>query len=65
VLVSVIADGRAKIENEIDWLLIAGGNDPDRLIITTSYPDDSLADVIKFAQNINLERITTVGIVCL
>ena len=48
-LIAIVADGCEALEEEIDWLIIRDGFDPDRLICTSSHPDQPLDEVLEFA----------------
>ena len=49
VLVCVIGDDCARVEDVIDELVVGYGEDPSRFLNTTSHPNDSIAEVRGFA----------------
>jgi hypothetical protein len=49
VLVCVIGNDCARVEDAIDQLVVGDGSDPDRFLITTSHPNESVNEVRKFA----------------
>ncbi|UFX49148.1 hypothetical protein HAP47_0032255 [Bradyrhizobium sp. 41S5] len=50
VLVCVIGDDCARIEDVIDELVVGDGSDSSRFITTTSHPKKSIAEVREFAE---------------
>jgi hypothetical protein len=51
ILVAVVGTGCEAIEDQIDELIVGVGSDPDRFITTTSHPDESLDEVLRFASS--------------
>lgn len=49
-LVAVMGKDCAKVEDIIDDLIVGDGSNPERFIVTTSHPGESLKDVIAFAE---------------
>lgn len=49
-LIAVIGEDCVKVEEIIDTLIVGNGSNPNRFIVTTSHPGESLQDVIKFAE---------------
>jgi hypothetical protein len=49
-LIAVMGDDCARIEDLIDDFIVGDGSDKTRFILTSSHPDESLEDVIAFAQ---------------
>jgi len=50
VLVCVVGDDCARVEDVIDELVVNDGSDPSRFLNTTSHPDESIAEVRAFAE---------------
>ena len=50
VLVCAIGGDCARVEDVIDEIVVGDGTDPSRFFITTSHPDESIAEVRKFAE---------------
>lgn len=55
VLVCVIGNDCAKVENVIDELVVGDGSDPNRFLTTTSHPNESIAQVRAFAEAWSLD----------
>jgi len=62
-LIAIIGDGCAAIEDEIDDLIVGDGSDETRFITTTSHPDESLEDVMEFAEFWTVDGGEGVGLV--
>lgn len=60
-LVAVAGKDRAKIEDIIDELIVGDGNDPGRIINTTSH--DSLEEAIEFAESWTTDVLGEVQVV--
>lgn len=58
VLVCVIGDDCARVEDVMDELVVGDGGDPSRILITTSHPNESIAEVLAFAEawSLNIDR---------
>lgn len=50
VLVCVVGNDCARVEDAIDELVVGDGSDPTRFLTTTSHPDESLEEVKAFAE---------------
>ena len=50
VLVCVIGNDCARVEDVIDELVVGDGSDPGRFLNTTSHPNESIDEVRKFAE---------------
>ncbi|HTO63903.1 MAG TPA: hypothetical protein VMM15_21900 [Bradyrhizobium sp.] len=50
VLVCVIGNDCARVEDVIDELVVGDGSDPSRFLNTTSHPNESIAEVQAFAE---------------
>jgi hypothetical protein len=50
VLVCVIGNDCARVEDVIDELVVGDGSDPNRFLNTTSHPGESIAKVREFAE---------------
>ena len=55
-LLAIYGVGCEELEETIDWLVVGDGANPDRLLCTTSHPDEPFDDVLNMAQNWELER---------
>jgi len=55
VLVCVIGDDCARVEDVIDELVVGDGSDPNRFLNTTSHPNESFTEVQAFAEAWALE----------
>ena len=51
VLIAVVGDGCAHIEDLIDEIVVGDGSDDTRFVVTTSHPGESIEDVMEFASN--------------
>ena len=59
VLVCVIGDDCARVEDVIDELVVADGSDPSRFLNTTSHPHEPIAEVREFAEAWSLDTDPT------
>jgi hypothetical protein len=59
VLVCVIGDDCARVEDVIDELVVGSGGDPRRFLNTTSHPNESIAEVRAFAEAWTLDVNST------
>lgn len=50
-LIAICGPGMQKLEDEIDWMIIGDGSNPDRFILTTVH--DTIDDARNFAENLN------------
>ena len=48
-LIAIVGDGCEGLEEQLDWLIIRNGFDPDRLICTSSHPNQTLKEVLELA----------------
>jgi hypothetical protein len=48
--VGMVGEDCARVEDVIDDLVVGGGTDPTRFILTSSHPGESVADVVEFAR---------------
>jgi len=55
-LICVIGNDCQKIEDLIDDLIIGNGSEDDRFITTTSHPNETLEDVIEFAEGWSIQQ---------
>ena len=62
-LVAVMGTDCAKVEEIIDELIVGDGSNPQRFIVTTSHPGESLQDVVEFAESFSTEPVGKVQIV--
>ncbi len=61
-LVAVIGKDCEKIEDIIDELIVGDGSNSERFIVTTSHPDESLQDVVEFAEAFSTDPVGKVQI---
>jgi hypothetical protein len=59
VLVCVIGDDCARVEDVIDELVVGDGANPTRFLHTTSHPHESISEVRKFAEAWTLDANPT------
>ncbi len=50
VLVCVVGNDCARVEDVIDELVVGDGSDPERFLNTTSHPNDTIGEARKFAE---------------
>ncbi len=62
-LVAVIGKDCEKVEDIIDELIVGDGSDPERFIATTSHPDESLQDVVEFAESFSTDPVGKVEVI--
>jgi hypothetical protein len=55
-LVAIIGEGCAALEDEVDWLVIGDSSDPDRFLVTSSHPGETIEEVREFASSWRCER---------
>ncbi|MCT7663431.1 hypothetical protein [Shinella kummerowiae] len=48
-LLAIVGPGADKLEDEVDWIIVGDGNDPNRFLCTTSHPNEPLEEVIGMA----------------
>lgn len=48
-LIAIVGEGCEQLEDEIDWLIIRDGFDPNNLICTSTHPNETLTQVLEFA----------------
>lgn len=53
--VGVVGADCARVEDIIDELVVGDGSDPNRFLLTSSHPDESLHDAIAFARSLSEE----------
>jgi len=51
--VAVVGQDCETVEDIIDELVVGDGADPTRFILTSSHPEQSIADVVEFARNVS------------
>ncbi|HYE44613.1 MAG TPA: hypothetical protein VEA44_02445 [Caulobacter sp.] len=49
-LVAIVGPGSERIEDIIDALVVGDASSPDRILCTTSHPDEPLDDVVRLVQ---------------
>jgi hypothetical protein len=54
-LIAVVGDGCADLEEEIDWIVVGDGLNPDRYLTTSSHPNEPLQEVLDFASSWSCE----------
>lgn len=59
-LIAVQGEGCARIEDEIDWLIVGDGTDDSRFITTSSHPGETLEEALEFAAAWNADGPTEV-----
>lgn len=59
-LIAIVGTGCTALEDEIDGLIVGGSTDKDRYITTSAHPDESLKDVLQFADAWTPERASQV-----
>jgi hypothetical protein len=47
MLIAVVGEGCEKLEDLLDEIIVGDGSDPDRFILTTSHPHESLEEVLE------------------
>ncbi len=62
-LVAFIGKDCAKIEDIIDELIVGNGSNSERFIVTTSHQDESLQDVVEFAESFSTDPVGKVQII--
>ena len=50
-LIALVGDNCAALEEQIDWMIIRDGFDPDRLVCTSSHPNQDVGEVLEFASS--------------
>lgn len=55
-LIAVVGPGCAILEDAIDWIVIGDGSDPDRIVCTTSHPDEPFDDVVNMVECWEFDR---------
>lgn len=55
-LVAIVGDGCAALEDQVDWLVTGDASDPDRFLVTSSHPGETLEEVREFASSWRSER---------
>ena len=53
LFVGVVGRDCEKVEDIIDELVVGDGSKPGRFILTSSHPDESLADAVEFAESLS------------
>jgi hypothetical protein len=48
-LLAIVGPGAAKLEDQVDWIVVGDGSNPSRFLCTTSHPDEPLDDVLAMA----------------
>jgi hypothetical protein len=56
-LIAISGPGAAKLEDEIDWIIIGDGSNFDRFIVTSIH--DSIEEARNFAENWNAGQAAT------
>jgi len=54
-LIAVVGDGCSHIEDLIDETVVGDGEDQTRFMLTSSHPEESVDQVVAFAEMIELE----------
>ncbi|MCA6111232.1 hypothetical protein [Bradyrhizobium cenepequi] len=62
-LIAVVGEGAARIEDIIDELVVGDASDDTRFVTTTSHSNESVEEVLEFANWWNDERDPSVQIV--
>lgn len=55
-LLAIFGKGSTELEEQIDWLVIGEGDDPNRFLCTTSHADEAFEDVVSLAECWEMER---------
>jgi hypothetical protein len=63
LFVGVVGKDCEKVEDIIDELVVGDASRPGRFILTSSHPDESLADVVEFAESLSADYPGKVQIV--
>ena len=53
LFVGIVGKDCEKVEDIIDELVVGDASRPGRFILTSSHPDESLADVVEFAESLS------------
>ena len=51
VLIAVVGEGCAHVEDLIDEIIVGDGLDDSRFIVTSSHPDESVEEALEFAES--------------
>lgn len=65
VLIAIVGDDSAAVEDAIDEIIVGDGSEPSRFIATTCHRDESLADVVEFASRFDEQAGSEVEVVAL
>jgi hypothetical protein len=63
IFVGVVGKDCAKVEDIIDELVVGGGSDDSRFILTSSHPGESLSEAVEFAMSLTGEYAGEVQVV--
>jgi hypothetical protein len=56
ILIAIVGEGASEIENLIDRLVVGDGTDRSRFITTSFHPNETVEEVMEFAQSWEEER---------
>jgi hypothetical protein len=65
IFVGVVGEDCARIEDMIDALVVGDGSDPDRFILTSSHPGETLEEAVAFASVLTGDYAGPVQVVAL
>jgi len=61
--VGVVGHDCQRVEDIIDELVVGDGDDPDRFLLTSSHPGETVADVVEFARLLFVEDATEAQVI--
>ena len=64
-LLAIVGDGCAELEERVDWLVIGDASNPNRYLLTSSHPGETMDEVREFVSGWNCDRDGGVQEVCL
>lgn len=62
-LIAVWGESCEAVEEEVDWIIVGDGSDPDRFITTSAHPGESLEETLEMARSWRVEGRVGVEIV--
>jgi hypothetical protein len=55
VVVAVVGEDCSRVEGIIDEIVVGDGSDPDRFILTSAHPGDTVQEALEFARSLSGE----------
>ena len=49
-LIAIWGEGCEAVEDDVDWIIVGDGSNPDRYITTSSHPGEPLEEVLNMAR---------------